>query len=94
MKYARDEKENLKALMNMFVAINKLSESYSFEQAIDILDGYFKTNDEKYLTTFGGIREFVVKSNMREKILPMIDGKYKHLEDFIVDLSSTNKKSR
>lgn len=88
------EKENLIALMNMFMTIKKLTKYYSFDQAVDVMDIYFKTNDQRYLTKEDGIREFVVNNNIREKIFPIIDGNYQHLMDFIDEFGSSNKKSR
>lgn len=94
MDNLNDEKEYLKTLMNFFAAIKQLCTFYSFEQAIDAMDIYFKTGDETYLTKENGIREFVVSNKIREKMLPVIGSKYEHLEDFLVDFSSPNKKSR
>ena len=83
MSYIEDDNVELKAIMNMFVAIDKLSKVLSFEQSIDALDIYFKTGNSKYITNQNGIREFVENSNIREYIFPVIDGKYDHLYDFI-----------
>ena len=87
-----EQTKNLKALMDMFVAIKKLNVYYTFDQSVDILDIYFNTNDPKYITTYDDIRNFVVSSQMRDKIFPLVDGKYNHLFDFINELYPANKK--
>ena len=94
MNFVENEKLELKAFMNMFVAIKKLSTIYSLEQAVDVLDAYFKTNDEKYLPKEKEIRNFIVDSHMRDVIFPLVDGKYAHLMDFVDELCQTNKRRR
>ena len=92
MKYSNTGNENIEALMNMFVAIKKLCVFYSLDQAVEVLDIYFKTNDPTYITNESNIRTFVVNSNIREMIFPLVDGKYNHLIDFINGLYPTNTK--
>ena len=90
------EKTELIAIMNMFVAIKKLCKHYTFDQAIDVLDMYFKTDDPVYLTNSDDIRNFIVNNNIRSTIYPLIEGKYKHLYEYIesLDLSKDNTKAR
>lgn len=95
MESMNNRKRKLIALMDMFVAIKKLSKGYqSYDHAVDALDLYFKTNDPRYITTFGGIRDFVLESNIRNEIFPLIDGKYDHLDDFIKSLLQKEEKRK
>ena len=90
MDFPSNDKVELKAYMNMFVAINMLTKMYSLDQAIDVLDIYFKTGDSNYLTTEDNIRDFVVSSNIRATIFPLMEG-YPHLADFIDDVCTAKK---
>ena len=96
MSYFSDERVELKALMNLFIAISKLSKYYSFDQAIDVLDIYFKTNNEKVLTENDDIRYFVVSNNIRDFVYPLIvneyDGLYEFLNQFTVKKGKANSK--
>ena len=75
---------------DLLIAIKKLSVFYSIDQAVDVLDIYFKTNDEGCLPVTEGIRDYIKNSNLREKIFPLVDGKYNHLMDFINDTNILN----
>ena len=85
MDYEEKENSTLKGAMNMFVALSKLSKIYSFDQAVDVMDIYLKTNDPKYLTPEYGIRDFVVDNGIRDAINPLTEGK-DHLMDYLEEV--------
>lgn len=91
MSYLEDEREELQAMMNMFVAIKKLKTIYSMDQAIDIMDEYLKTGNEKVLMNLDDTREFVKNSNFRDTFLPIYDEGYDHLHDYINDICPSKK---
>ena len=79
---------------NMFVAIKMLTKYYTFDQAIDVLDNYFKTNDENFITIEDGIRQFVIDNRIRDIIFPLVNGRYNHLFDFINEICAQHEKSK
>lgn len=85
MNYKEKENSTLKGAMNMFVAINKLCSLYTFEQAVDIMDIYFKTDDSKYIPSELGIRDYVVNNGIRDAINPLTEGK-DHLMDYLEEI--------
>ena len=94
MSYTNEERENVKAMMNLFVAINKLSSIYTIDQSIDVLDIYFVTGQAEYISSQDGIRDFIVNSNLREEFLPIYSEGYNHLADYIDSLFTFKNKSK
>lgn len=93
MKNISEERENVRTLINLFSAINKLNKMYTLDQAIDVLDIYFKTGDSTCITSEDGIREFVVNSHIREKLLPSLEN-YNHLAELIDEIYPNETKTK
>lgn len=83
--------DNLVAVMNLFVAINKLSMHMPTNQAIDALDKYFNTGDMEGILSYD-VRDFITNTNLRENILPIMNGNYNHLSEYINELRSVKGK--
>ena len=94
MSYIDEERPNIKAMMNLFVTINKLTKNNTMDQAIDILDMYLKTGNSKYITIYDGIREYVENSNILETFQPIYDAGYNHLQDYLNDLTPKKEKTK
>ena len=93
MSYNIEEADpNVVAIMNLFVTINKLTKFYDINQAIDVLDIYFKTGDIGYITKSNDVRDFVANIKLRETMLPLIGDNYNHLSDYISELCSSEKR--
>ena len=76
------EKVYFDAYVSLFDAIRKLCVFYRFDQAVEIMNMYLKDGDVKVLTRENGIRDFVVASNLREILYPVITEKYGDLYGF------------
>ena len=88
------EKVYFDAYAALFDAIRKLCVFYRFDQAVEIMDIYFKDGDVKVLTRESGIRDFVVASNLREVLYPVITEKSGDLYGFFNEqLMVKDKKS-
>ena len=82
---------NIIAVMDLFVAIDKLLYNMPADQAIDAMDKYLKTGDMEDILSYN-IRDFIIKTNLREKILPIINGRYNHLYDYLNEFCSISEK--
>ena len=88
------EKVYFDAYAALFDAIRKLCVFYRFDQAVEIMDIYFKDGDVKVITRESGIRDFVVASNLREVLYPVITEKSGDLYGFFNEqLMVKDKKS-
>ena len=91
MEYERPEMESM---INLFVTLKMLRNYYSMDQALEILDVYLKSGNIKVITTQDDIRDFVAKSNILESFQPIYEEGYKHLSDYIEDISPKKQKSK
>ena len=94
MSYFEEEKEEIRALVDLFDTIKGINKSCSLDQAVDIMDMYLRTGDEKYLTKEDNIRDNVVKSNIRETFYPIYEEGYEHLSDYIEDMIPKKSKTK
>ena len=88
MSFIKEERPDVKSLISLFVFIDKLSSMYTIDQAIDVLDAYFKSGDQNLLPPQNGIRETIVKSNIKDFCLPIYEN-YNHLYDYVNDMVPT-----
>ena len=86
MSYIEEERPKIRATMDMFVAMKQLTDFYSVDQAMEIMDRYLKTGDEGCIMTYDGVRDFVAKSKIRDTFQPIYDEGYNHLADYINDI--------
>lgn len=94
MSYFEEEKEGIRALVDLFGTIKGINKSCSLDQAVDIMDMYLRTGDEKFLTKEDNIRDNVVKSNIRETFYPIYEEGYEHLSDYIEDMIPKKSKTK
>lgn len=94
MSYINEERPNVKAMMDLFVAINELCKYYTLDQAIDVLDIYLKTGNSKNISAFGEVREYVENSNILETFQPIYDEGYNHLHDYLDGIIPKKEKTK
>ena len=82
MSYNNEERPHIRALMNLFVAMNELCKYHSVDHSIDVLDLYLRTGNPSYLPSPNDFRTFVVNSNIREEFLPIYEEE-EHLYDYL-----------
>ena len=94
MGYNNVQRPNIEAMMNLFVTLNELKQTGSIDHAIDTLDIYLRTGDEKVLPSFDNMREKVANSNFREYFEPIYENGYDHLYYYLDDIAPQKGRSK